>query len=105
MASAPGKIRIGDLLVDAEEISQSNSVRRWRFKKPLIKACRILIEMGSITEERLLRCSQSSWICRSLDFGSSHLILSLLTSSRKITPAAQGYRARRKSGCAPSRYG
>ena len=56
MASAPGKIRIGDLLVDAEEISHEQLSEALALQKTVDKKLgRILIEMGSITEERLLR--------------------------------------------------
>ena len=56
MASAPGKIRIGDLLVDAEEISQEQLGEALALQKSVDKKLgRILIEMGAITEERLLR--------------------------------------------------
>ena len=56
MVSATGKIRIGDLLVDAEEISQEQLSEALTLQKSVDKKLgRILIEMGSITEERLLR--------------------------------------------------
>ena len=54
MASAPGKIRIGDLLVDAEEISHEQLSEALALQKTVDKKLgRILIEMGAITEERL----------------------------------------------------
>ena len=56
MAGAPGKIRIGDLLVDAGEISPDQLDQALGQQKTAGKKVgRILIEMGAITEERLLK--------------------------------------------------
>jgi len=56
MAGAPGKIRIGDLLVDAGEISSDQLDQALGQQKTAGKKVgRILIEMGAITEERLLK--------------------------------------------------
>ena len=56
MAGAPGKLRIGDLLVDAGEISSDQlGLALGQQKTAGKKLGRILIEMGAISEERLLK--------------------------------------------------
>ena len=56
MAGVPTKVRIGDLLVEAGEISNSHLEEALSQQKTVGKKLgRILIEMGAITEKRLLQ--------------------------------------------------